>query len=429
MTTIPKKQSTHMNLASVKTRKVDWLWYPYVPLGALTMLHGRGAVGKSHITASIAAIVSKGLPFPGSNVTGPDQKVLILSAEDDLEVILAPRLRDMDAKMTNIHVPTGEIILDLLGLRALEALIDELKPALVVIDPIVYYIGSRVDMNKANEVRAVLKRLQDIAKRHNLAILIVAHDRKAKPGDRNVDQDAMSGSADFRNASRSSLGVSKLPEGGGHMVHDKFNWSPKGATFPYDWVDNDFEWGEPVDEEELGLDTPTGRPREIAAAWLKNLLKNGRVKATEVDIQAKALNISKKTLDRAKTGIAYSEGVMENGVRVWYWVPGKAIARFGNAEKKQELKLAKESAKGFTDANEAEVHDVDSRGPDTIQAPGRGGKLVDPSDAGEPRGNRQVDEPSTVQSDRLDRRGSVTPETIKAWIKDIEAEAEGMNHA
>ena len=44
---------------SVKAQKVDWLWYPYIPYGKLTLLEGDPGEGKSTFMLHVAALLTR----------------------------------------------------------------------------------------------------------------------------------------------------------------------------------------------------------------------------------------------------------------------------------------------------------------------------------------------------------------------------------
>jgi predicted ATP-dependent serine protease len=48
----------------VTAQEVEWLWYPYIPRGKLTLLEGNPGVGKSYLALQFCAIVSRGRPWP-----------------------------------------------------------------------------------------------------------------------------------------------------------------------------------------------------------------------------------------------------------------------------------------------------------------------------------------------------------------------------
>jgi hypothetical protein len=65
--------------ADVRIRPVEWLWYPYVPLGKLTAVAGRMGHGKTLWTEWLAAAVTTA----GYGINSPRPGgVVMLSADD-----------------------------------------------------------------------------------------------------------------------------------------------------------------------------------------------------------------------------------------------------------------------------------------------------------------------------------------------------------
>ena len=46
--------------SEVEPQPVDWLWYPYLPYGKITLLQGDPGEGKSTFALQLAAILTKG---------------------------------------------------------------------------------------------------------------------------------------------------------------------------------------------------------------------------------------------------------------------------------------------------------------------------------------------------------------------------------
>ena len=80
-----------------------WLWPRRIPLGKLTLIAGDPGLGKSLVTIDIAARVSKGSGFPDGAPCEPGD-VIILSAEDDAEDTIRPRLDAAGADVSRIHL-------------------------------------------------------------------------------------------------------------------------------------------------------------------------------------------------------------------------------------------------------------------------------------------------------------------------------------
>ena len=82
------------------------------------------------------------------------------------------------------------------------------------------------------------------------------------------------------------------------------------------WETGQFE----VDANELLAGSNDETPRNEAIQWLRELLANGRVRASEVKRLAKENGIAPRTLDRAKKRVGASsehEGI--GAMSFWYW--------------------------------------------------------------------------------------------------------------
>lgn len=62
----------------------------------------------------------------------------------------------------------------------IEEVIIRLQAKLFILDPIQAYLGSNVDMSRANEIRPLMKNLANIASRQNCAIVLVGHMNKTR---------------------------------------------------------------------------------------------------------------------------------------------------------------------------------------------------------------------------------------------------------
>jgi hypothetical protein len=79
-------------LSDVEAKPVDWLWPGRIARGKLTIIAGNPGLGKSQITASIAAVVANGGCWPAGRDKCEPGDVIFLSAEDDPADTLRPRL-------------------------------------------------------------------------------------------------------------------------------------------------------------------------------------------------------------------------------------------------------------------------------------------------------------------------------------------------
>jgi len=97
-----------LRLHEVTPRKVLWLWHHRIPRGKLTLIAGDGGIGKSLLTMDIAQRVSSGRPWPDSLAeANPSGGVVIVSAEDDVDDTIVPRLKAAGADLTRIVAIQG----------------------------------------------------------------------------------------------------------------------------------------------------------------------------------------------------------------------------------------------------------------------------------------------------------------------------------
>ena len=52
------QQKLYDYYSNVRRQKIDWLWFPYIPYGKLTVLQGDPGDGKSTFILQIAALLS-----------------------------------------------------------------------------------------------------------------------------------------------------------------------------------------------------------------------------------------------------------------------------------------------------------------------------------------------------------------------------------
>lgn len=315
----PRKPIKLITADQIEPEEVKWLWYPYIPAGTVTALYGRGGMGKSFLTCDIASRLTNGIALPDQEQALPPQKVLMMSAEDDYSKVLIPRLIKQGADRSKIAIPEKQFVLDDWGVNELARMMAEFAATVVFIDPIVYYAGGKMDMNKSNEVRSMMEKLKGAAEVIGSSVIIVGHIRKSQEGG---DGDQMMGSADWINASRSSLFVTRTNDGTKVMRHSKTNYGAIGLARAYEVTDEGFIWGEAYDEDGLpqdgsGAPHPRHTQRDAAVSFLRTLLADGPVPAAEVFARAKDEEISVATLNRAKTGVA--ESVFSRSADTFVW--------------------------------------------------------------------------------------------------------------
>ena len=179
-------------LSQYKTQSVNWLWESRFPLGSLSLLVGRPGCGKSSLTADMAARISVGAAWPdgAANEAG---NVLLLSAEDCPARVIRPRIEANGGNIERVQIINN--LASLTDVDELNKKLASIKQAkLLVVDPIGSYLGRGCDAHRDSDVRAVLSPLAELAKEHQIAVLVVAHHNKGKA---NVADDATMGSIGF----------------------------------------------------------------------------------------------------------------------------------------------------------------------------------------------------------------------------------------
>lgn len=167
-----------INMADVETKKVEFLWYPYIPYGKLTIIQGDPGEGKTTAVLQIAALLTKGEKLPEDDQEREPVNVIYQTAEDGLADTVKPRLEAAGADCSKVLViDESEQGLSMSDLRIEEA-IKQTGAKLVILDPIQAYLGSGVDMHRANEIRPVMKHLGDIAEKYNCAIILIGCQRR-----------------------------------------------------------------------------------------------------------------------------------------------------------------------------------------------------------------------------------------------------------
>ena len=310
-----------VSLDDVQAEPVTFLWPPYLPLQKVTLIEGDPGVGKSWLVFSLSSAVSLGRGLPGG-ATFDAGRVLILSAEDGLADTIKPRLAALGANTANISALDGALTLDNVGFARLAEAIEEVKPALVTIDPLFAYFGEKRDINQANQTRAVMSRLADLASTHKCAILCVRHLTK---GTRSKSIHRGIGSVDLTAAARSVVLVGYDPSTPTlrAMVHIKSNLAPLGPSLGFEIEEGQFNWtGEsPLTAERLLADEREDDklPVEEAEELLKQVLASGPVSAAEIYQDAKLNQISLTTLKRAKKNLKVTSKKLGFDGKGWLW--------------------------------------------------------------------------------------------------------------
>ena len=224
-----KKKYKLKPYAEVEYEDPHFLFAPYIPLGAITIVQGDTGVGKTAFICKVAAAASIGGVI--QDVQCADVNTLILSVEDDPST-LRGRIEASGGDLTRCFFPVDGFDLTFMS-DQIEDMIVECNAKLVIFDPLQAFLGAKVDMHRANETRPVMARLAEIAKKLGCAIVIVSHLSKGSAGGPALYRAL--GSIDIVAASRSVLYVGKNPRDPSQcaVIHAKHSHSMQGKGFLY----------------------------------------------------------------------------------------------------------------------------------------------------------------------------------------------------
>lgn len=315
--------------SDVTVKQVEWLWYPYIPYGKVTVLQGDAGDGKSTFILKLAAMLTRGEPMPFTDGAGNKPvNVIYQSTEDDADDTIVPRFIKAGGDTDRLlFINEKEQYLSFSDERLLEA-IRQTNAKLIILDPLSAYIGESTSINSANEVRRQFRPLIDIAKEQGCAIVIVHHMNKA------IGQKALNrgvGSVDIVGAARSVLLVARTDKDRPDeriLAQVKSNLAPTGNAILFTVDEGGIEWREETArtaDEVLGnVFAAAGRPDEQmqrAKETLSAILTDGIPKPqSEVMEKLKAVGVGESTAKKAKALLGVQS--VKQGVR-WFWtLPG-----------------------------------------------------------------------------------------------------------
>ncbi len=318
-----------INMEQVEIEKIDWLLYPFIPFGKVTIVQGDPGEGKTTMVLQIIAKLTKGevvLPSD-SDESDLEEKTMALepvnviyqTAEDGLGDTIKPRLLSAGADCSRVMViDDNDQALTMMDARLEEAII-KTNARLVVLDPIQGFLGTAVDMHRANEIRPLMKRVAVLAEKYHCAIILIGHMNKNSNGKSSYRG---LGSIDFQAAARSVLIVGRIKDEPEIRVvcHVKSSLAPEGKSIAFRLdKDTGFEWIGEYDISADDLLSGDNRGQKIHAAkeFLKEILASGSVAQTKVAEEAESRKIKKKTLGNAKKELEIDSVKIGNQ---WFWM-------------------------------------------------------------------------------------------------------------
>ena len=305
---------------AVSSKEVDWLWYPYIPYGKITILQGDPGEGKSTMMMQLAALITTGKAMPDGSGDKIPGNVIYQAAEDGIEDTIKPRLEAAGADCSRIaflEQPDEEPIL--LNDTRLAQAIEGTQAKLLVIDPLQAYLRMDSEIQRTNSVRSVLTNLAKVAERTGCAVVLIGHMNKSN---RTKGIYRGLGSIDIAAVARSILLVGRdrnIP----HyrvMLQIKNNLAPEGKAYVFELhPDLGFRW---IGQEEYEVEdllshkSKTDSKLDKAKDYLQLLLSGTDMACADIFDKMRANGIGKRTVEQAKKDmgiISYKLGDK------WYW--------------------------------------------------------------------------------------------------------------
>ena len=330
-----------INMETVEVEQIEWLLYPFIPFGKVTIIQGDPGEGKTTMVLQIIAKLTRGEPIVLNlqsqkeaqkdneenlkqevlSQDNPIQPVNVIyqTAEDGLGDTIKPRLLAAGADCSRVLViDDREQPLTMLDVRLEEAIM-QTKARMVVLDPIQGFLGTDVDMHRANEIRPLMKRMAVLAEKYHCAIILIGHMNKNSNGKSSYRG---LGSIDFQAAARSVLIVGRLKDEPETrvMCHVKSSLAPEGKSVAFRLdKETGFQWiGEyDISADDLLSGDARGQKSRIAKEFLLDILADGGMAQKKIEEEASKQGIKKKTLRNAKQELEIDSVKRGNQ---WFWI-------------------------------------------------------------------------------------------------------------
>lgn len=327
-------------MSEVESKNHDWIWYPILARGELTIIEGDPNGGKSWIAQMVGKAICDGDELPewikGKNSDPVQGKVAYFDMENSSDTVTKKRLVNNGIRHQENFYQEEEPFSwgDAQRMEGVMEALERLKPTLVVFDTMNTYLGGHVDTGRANSSQEAMFPLKEIAVRFNCAVVVIRHLVKSKK-----DKSAMhagQGSIAFAGFARIVATVGKLPDDQdvGCIAVTKCNLAqqPKDAltfeiiSLPDTKEDKGrarFKWGElakNVSSDDIIKTPEKNSDREDAEAFLRDVLDDGEEDIKKLEVMAEKRGISRRTLQRAAEAVGVVKAVKGFGKdKVSWW--------------------------------------------------------------------------------------------------------------
>lgn len=326
-TTLKHKYLAH-SIAEIEQEEIDWIWYPILARGEITIIEGDPNGGKSYLTQMISKAICDGLKMPefikGRHVAPVQGKVAYFDMENSAGTVTKKRLVTNGLEHQENFYQEEEPFswADTERMTHVYEALERIKPTLVVFDTMNTYLGGAVDTGRANSSQEAMFPLREIANRFNCAVVVIRHLVKSKK-----DKSALhagQGSIAFAGFVRIVATVGKLPEDPdvGAIAVTKCNLGPMpkdALTFEIVGLPDlknerdrsRFKWGElikGISADDIIKTPEKNSDREDAEQFLTEALDEvDEEDVKKLEVMAEKRGISRRTLQRAAEAIGVTK--------------------------------------------------------------------------------------------------------------------------
>lgn len=312
------EKRSYQYYSEITSKEVEWLWYPYIPYGKITILQGDPGDGKSTFALNVAAIVTRGDSLPDGGKIESPQTVIYQCAEDGMEDTIKPRLVSADANCSRVAFIDSKGATITLDDARIEQAIMETGARLLILDPLQAFLDGDSNMRSAAKMRVLLSKLSDLAKKYNCAVLLIGHMTKAEHG-KSLYRGL--GSIDIAALARSVLMITrdeKVPEIR-YMIPVKSSLAPEGpaigftmsAAYGFQWIGRCS-----VDMKDTSVSSSEHTSKkEKAINLLEIMLSAEDVPSVEVIERMRRIGIGERTVRTAQKELGVQSYRKNN---MWY---------------------------------------------------------------------------------------------------------------
>lgn len=297
--------------ASVKEQKVEWLWYPYIPYGKLTLLEGDPGEGKSTFMLHIAARLTRSQDMPDGFKVEKPEYVIYQCNEDDVADTIKPRLKSADADCSKVaYIIDDNSSLTLNDKRITEVL-EKTKAWLLILDPFQSFLIQDGDLHSVGRMRTTLGNLSVIASKYRCAVVLIGHMNKSSSG-KSLYRGL--GSIDIAAIARSVLMVTRDEDDPEirYMIPIKSSLAPEGPEISFRMnKDIGFQW-----LKNKQKDHKKRLKKSDVAEIIINMLEYGELSSGVILQKIQELGVSERTLYSLKKELGI-KSFRKKGI--WYW--------------------------------------------------------------------------------------------------------------